>query len=82
MNKLPKNEMLKFFMLLQGKTFDDIKKSGVYSKSTFYRYKQRFNEIGITQTSIVPTSMIQVNMDLKDYHTSLMTGHPLVNRRR
>lgn len=79
-SKLPKNGMLQFFKLLEYQTFDDIKKSGIYSKPTYYRYKKRFSEIGITQTNLAPSCMVQANADLRDYHTRLMMGKPLVMR--
>jgi hypothetical protein len=35
-NKLPKNEMLKFYVQLENGSFDRIWKEGIYSKATFY----------------------------------------------
>lgn len=71
-DKLPKNEMLKFYKLLETMTFEEIKKSNLYSKSTFFRYKDRFKRIGITQNNLMPIKTIVSNITLNEYHSYLM----------
>jgi len=71
-DKLPKKEMLKFYKLLETMTFDEIKKSNLYSKPTFYRYKSRFKKIGITQNNLMPIKTIVSNTTLNEYHSYLM----------
>lgn len=80
-DQLPFNEMKKFYMLLQDKTFDEIKKARIYSKATFYRYVKRFEKIGVTKNNIVPTSMISVDMDLGAYHQHIMMAPPFFTKK-
>ncbi|MHA1973116.1 MAG: phage/plasmid replication domain-containing protein [Candidatus Hodarchaeales archaeon] len=70
-HKLPKQEMLKFYTILMNSSFHDIKKSGLYSKSTFYRYKSRFEKIGVTERSLITFDFIHVKADLSEYHMAL-----------
>jgi hypothetical protein len=76
--KLPKNEMMKFYTILQIKSFDEILKSGYYSRATFFRYKSRFKLIGITQNFIIPFDHINVPMDLSQYHQHLIYCKKLI----
>ncbi len=78
-SKLPKNEMLKFYALLQNFSFEDIMKRKLYSKATFYRYKQRFEQIGITQNNVVVCGYVDAPMDLGLYHHQIIYGKKLIN---
>jgi hypothetical protein len=79
-NQLPKNEMMKFNAILQSKSFDEILKSGYYSRSTFFRYRNRFKAIGITQNFIIPFDHINVPVDFSQYHHTLIYGKKLILR--
>jgi len=79
-DKLPEKEMLKIYALLQNFTFEEIMKKGLYSRATFFRYKSRFNKIGITQNSIVSTEHISAPLDLAQYHSQIIYGKNLINR--
>lgn len=79
-NKLPKNEMMKFYAILQTKSFDEILKSGYYSRATFFRYKSRFKAIGITQNFMIPFDHINVPVDLSQYHHHLMFNKKLISQ--
>lgn len=80
-NKLPKNEMLKFYSLLENGSFDKIRKENIYSKSTFFRYVSRFKKIGITQQNIVPEGIkIVSKVDLVNYYSHIMYSKPLIKK--
>ena len=68
-NKLPKNVMMKFYELLQNNTFEELKKKGLYSKATYYRYLKRFNEIRVTKNSVIDLDLICAPLDLRNYHS-------------
>ena len=55
-------------------------KKGFYSKATFYRYKNRFNKIGITQNNIVLTDHISIPVDLSMYHHQIIYGKNLIDK--
>lgn len=78
--KLPLNEMLKFYGLLKNSSFEDIMKSGLYSRASFYRYKSRFEKIGITQNDIMPIDYINPVVDLTRYHHQITYGKKLINK--
>jgi hypothetical protein len=78
--KLPEKEMLKLYVLLQNFSFDDIMKKGLYSRATFYRYKSRFNKIGINQNSLIVTEHIEAPVDLAQYHHQMIYGKNLINK--
>lgn len=78
--KLPKNEMMKFYELLQNNSFEDIKKKKLYSKATYYRYLMRFEEIGVTKNNTIVLDHISVPMDLKQYHSTIFTKNQLFKR--
>lgn len=71
--QLPRNEMMKFYELLQNNSFEDIKKKGLYSKATYYRYLKRFEEIGVTKNSVIDLDLICVPADLKNYHSIIFS---------
>ena len=79
-HKLPKNNMLRFFKMLENSSFDEIRKGGYYPRSTFFKYKQRFAKIGITQNYVMPVDHINVPVDFSQYHHSIMYEKPLINR--
>ena len=79
-DKIPLNEMLKFYAILQNFSFEEIMKKGFYSKATFYRYKNRFNKIGITQNNIVLTDHISIPVDLSMYHHQIIYGKNLIDK--
>ena len=76
--KLPKNEMLKFFALLQKYSFEEIKKKGLYSKATFFRYKNRFEKIGVTKNNVMAADFIHASVDLCQYHRFLIYNKSLI----
>lgn len=78
--KLPKNEMLKFYALLQNFSFEDILKRGLYSRATFYRYKSRFEKIGITQNNVMIFDHINAAVDLNLYHQHIIYNRKLINK--
>lgn len=78
--KLPLNEMLKFFALFRNSSFEEIMKTGPYSRATFYRYKKRFELIGITQNNIMPIDYIHPVVDLSLYHHHIIYSRPLINK--
>lgn len=78
--KLPKTEMLKFYALLQTFSFEEIMKKGLYSRATFYRYKKRFEQIGITQNNVMMKDLISVPADLSRYHHHMIFNRKLINR--
>lgn len=78
-NQLPKNEMMKFYELLQNNTFEDISNKKLYSRATYYRYLKRFNEIGITKNSVMDIDLICVPADLRNYHSILFAKRQLFN---
>ena len=78
--KLPKNEMLKFYSLLKNSSFEELMKTGPYSRATFYRYKSRFEKIGITQNNIMPNDFIHSKIDLGQYHHHIIYGKRLINK--
>lgn len=80
-HRLPKNEMMKFYIMLQNFTFDEILKKGVYSRATFYRYKNRFAKIGITQNNIMLVDKVNAPLDLMSYHTELIYGNKLITNK-
>jgi hypothetical protein len=79
-HKLPKNEMMKFYIMLQHFSFEDILKKGIYSRATFYRYKSRFEKIGVTQNNIMLLDFAHASVDLSQYHTEIIYGKPLIAR--
>jgi hypothetical protein len=79
--KLPKKEILKFYALLQNSSFDEIMKKGYYSRASFFRYKKRFSEIGIDQTHIMLKDFINVQVDLGQYHHSIIYSKNLINKK-
>lgn len=76
-HRLPVNEMLKFYTILMKSSFPEIKKSGLYSKASFYRYKSRFKKIGVTEQNLIPFASINVSADLMEYHNTLITNPKL-----
>jgi len=78
--KLPKNEMMKFYALLQNNTFEDLKNKNLYSKATYYRYLKRFNEIGVTKNSVIDLDLICVPADLRNYHSLIFTKLQIFNK--
>jgi hypothetical protein len=79
-DKLPKNEMLKFFAMLKNSSFEELMKANIYSRATFYRYKNRFAKIGITQNNIMPIDFIHPVVDLSTYHHQMLYGNKLINK--
>lgn len=79
-NKLPKNEMMKFYELLQSNTFEEIKKKNLYSKATYYRYLKRFEEIRITKNHTMVLDLISVPSDLHQYHTLFFNINQFLKR--
>ena len=73
-HKLPKKEMLIFYALLKNQTFEDIRKDGLYSRATIYRFIKRFKQIGITQNNLIPIQWMVVSTDLSEYHSTLMAN--------
>ena len=69
--KLPKKDMMKFYELLQNNSFEEIKKKNLYSRATYYRYLNRFEEIGVTKNNLIILDHISVPADLKQYHTTI-----------
>lgn len=78
-HKLPRNEMMKFYELFQNNTFEDIRKKGLYSKATYYRYLKRFNEIGVTKNSVMDLDLIYARADLRNYHTLIFNKIQIFN---
>lgn len=78
--KLPKNEMMKFYLMLQNSSFEEIMKKDIYSRATFFRYKSRFKEIGITQNNIKLSQLIHTSIDLGQYHSHILYGKKLINK--
>jgi len=76
-NKLPKNEMMKFYELFQNNTFEEIKKKGLYSKATYYRYLKRFNEIRVTKNCVIDLDLICAPADLRNYHSLILSKRQL-----
>jgi len=72
---LPKAEMLRFYALLkQHGSFKEAAKFSGMSRATIFRYKARFKEIGISESTIKPIenySMPQSKIDFKEYHSAL-----------
>lgn len=79
-HKLPVNEMLKFYALLKNSSFEEIMKTGPYSRATYYRYRCRFEKIGITQNSIMPIDYIHPTIDLSMYHHCMIYNKKLINK--
>ena len=79
-HKLPKNEMIKFYALLQNLSFEEVMKRGLYSRATFYRYKNRFEKIGITQNNVMLFDHINATVDLSLYHHHIIYNRKLINR--
>jgi len=79
-NKLPKNEMVKFYALLQKYSYEEIRKKNLYSKATFFRYKNRFEKIGITKNNVMVTDFIHAAVDLSAYHSHLIYNKSLINK--
>ena len=77
---LPKNQMMKFYELLQNNTFEDLKRKGLYSKATYYRYLKRFNEIGVTKNSVIDLDLICVPADLRNYHSLILGMLQIFNK--
>lgn len=77
---LPRNEMLKFYELLQNNTFEDIKKKGLYSRATYYRYMDRFEKIGVTKNCVVDLDLICVAADLRNYHSTIFSFKQIFNK--
>ncbi len=61
--------MKKFYALLLGKSFEEIKRLNLYSRASFYRYKQRFKKIGVTDQNLMPMQLCRVSTDFKEYHS-------------
>jgi len=80
--KLPKNEMLHFYSLLQKYgSFKEAEKYSNFSRATIYRYKERFKEIGIFDTSIKPLdtySLPNSTVDFREYHSALIYDYPIL----
>jgi len=80
--KLPKTEMLHFYsQLTQRGSFKEVRKHSAYSRATFFRYKQRFEKIGITETSLKPISediIPKAPIDFNAYHSYLIYDHDLL----
>lgn len=81
-HRLPKNEMMKFYIMLQNFTFEEILKKGIYSRATFYRHKSRFAKIGVTQNNIMLVDKVNAPLDLMSYHTELIYGNQLIKNKR
>jgi hypothetical protein len=79
-NKLPKNEMVKFYALLQKYSLEEIRKKGLYSKATFFRYKNRFEKIGVTKNNVMGADFIHASVDLSSYHTKIIFNKSLFNK--
>jgi hypothetical protein len=79
-HKIPKNEMVKFYVLLQKYSFEEIKKKGLYSNATFFRYKNRFEKIGVTKNNIMISDFIHAKTDLSQYHTQIMFNKSLFKK--
>ena len=78
--KIPLNEMLKFFGLLRNSSFEEIMKTGPYSRATVFRYKKRFEMIGILQNNVMPIDYIHPVVDLSLYHHQIIYGKNLINK--
>jgi len=80
-NQLPKREMMKFYehLLING-TFENVRDKEYYSRSTYYRYKERFKKIGITEQNIIPNCTINVSPDLRAYHQQVIYNANLFPR--
>lgn len=76
-DKLPKSEMLKFYALLQKYSYEEIRKKSLYSKATFFRYKNRFEKIGVTKNNVMVADFIHASVDLSDYHTKIIYNKSL-----
>ena len=79
-NKLPKNEMVKFYALLQKYSYEEIRKKNLYSRATFFRYKNRFEKIGITKNNVMAADFIHASTDLSQYHTQIIYNKSLIER--
>lgn len=74
---LPKNEMMKFYELLQNNSFEDVKKKGLYSRATYYRYMDRFEKIKVTKNHVINRDLICVPVDLRNYHSTIFSKNQL-----
>jgi hypothetical protein len=72
--------MLKFYAQLKNSSFEELMKTGPYSRATFYRYKNRFEKIGITQNNIMPIDYIHPVVDLSLYHHNIIYNKNLINK--
>jgi hypothetical protein len=79
-DKLPKNEMIKFYALLQKYSYEEIRKKGLYSKATFFRYKNRFEKIGVTKNNVMLADFIHASVDLSNYHAKIIHNKSLFNK--
>jgi hypothetical protein len=78
--KLPKNEMVKFYALLQKYSYEEIRKKNLYSKATFFRYKNRFEKIGVTKNNVMVADLIHASVDLSMYHSQIIYNKSLFNK--
>jgi hypothetical protein len=79
-HKLPKNEMVKFYALLEKYSYEEIRKKGLYSKATFFRYKNRFEKIGVTKNNVMVSDLIHASVDLSMYHSQIIYNNSLFNK--
>ncbi len=81
-HKLPKADMIQFYDLLaKSGSFKEAARLSRYSRATLYRYKARFNKIGISETSmqgeenfVFPKGCV----DLEFYHSFLQQNSNLI----
>ena len=83
--KLPKTDMMNFYMDLQRiGSFKDTAKHNFMSRATLYRYKQRFKKIGITENNLIPLTeagIPQAELNLRDYHHELTFNPHFLNKK-
>lgn len=72
-SRLPKSEMVGFYKeLMRIGSFKDVAKMNYMSRTTMYRYKERFKKIGITDNNLIPLTedgIPRAETDLRQYHT-------------
>lgn len=77
--KLQKSDMVQFYQQLS--KYGSFKEAGIavgYSRATWYRYKDRFKKIGITENHVQPNSDFSIPkapLDLQLYHDIVSFGH-------
>lgn len=76
--KVSKNKLLTFILLLETKTFDEIRSLGLFAKSTLYEWRSDLKRVDIWNAVTGSKRVYEIDHSLKNYYMEQTFGNSLV----